>query len=320
MLSDDQLIDRVRGELDRELSTLEPPLDLLGPLRARTARQWLRGVPLVLGAAVAVAVGLVAVVLIPGRHAPPSPPASRGMPAVRLGAPLPAAPQPYAQVEKGAPAHVGPTPAEAAQMLRRIGRPVPSSARVVALQADPVGGPPWGVLAYRTTTGVECEHAGRVFEGRVGVIDARGVLHPWPADMSGCAIGMSATPVAAWGGDLRMGGEPTCVTREELRGSALSPARRARLRICAPDQLRGLVQGILPNRGFSPRGARPVRLTIRSPQGTLVERPPHGAFLYVQRNGFRCPIRFSMTVTYADGSTAPLGWLVACPPALQSRP
>jgi hypothetical protein len=188
-------------------------------------------------------------------------------------------------------------------MLRRIGRPVRASARAFVVEPDPAGGPPWGVLVYRTSTGLYCEHGGRMVAGRVGIIDASAVLHPYLPDLSGCDIGMHATDVVAQGGVLAWGGAPRCAIGG---GSRRVPA-------CPPGSLRTFMEGIFPTKNLKPNGPRPILLTINGPAGRLVERLPHGAFVYVFRGLLNCTTWPRMTVTYSDGSTG-AGWPpMACP-------
>ncbi len=216
---------------------------------------------------------------------------------VRTGSRLPARPNPYAQVVPGAPPHVGPTPREAAAMLRQMGRPLPSTAHAYTLQPDPIGGPPWGVFVYRTTTGVICEHAGRVVAGHVGLLDARGQLRPWPADASGCTgYGSIMRPLAALGTLL---GEPPC---------AIPPApRRPRgIRLCPRSELRTVLEGVLPPSGLITSGPRSTPISATS-RGRFTERTPDGAYVYVlgDATGLGCNDRITATVTYADGKRAP---------------
>ncbi len=65
---------------------------------------------------------------------------------------------------------------------RGVGAPIPTSARLLDLRVpDPAGGPPWGLRTTRTTRGTTCVEAGRVVDGRLGVLKQDGTLEPIPA-------------------------------------------------------------------------------------------------------------------------------------------
>lgn len=223
-----------------------------------------------------------------------------------VSSPLRPAPQPYAVVQKDAllGSHGGQTPANAAQLLRQVGRPLPATAATHVLQPDPEGGPPWGVLVYRTTTGVVCSHSGRVVDGRVGLLDADHGLHPWTPDLSGCDIGTDVRVVDAQGGILKWDGSLSCIQRAVLHQSTLPLRRRARLRVCSPNELRGIIDGVLPNKGARPDGSRPTSITFTLANHKFTEPTPEGAFVYLNQHGLGCSAWPRITITYADGSTS----------------
>jgi hypothetical protein len=218
-----------------------------------------------------------------------------------VGNSIPPAPQPYAVVAKGAPAGVGPTPAEAARMLKQIGRPLPRTVRTYVVEPDPVGGPPWGLLVYRTSTGTVCEHGGRVVDGRVGILDAHGALHPWTADLSGCTgWGFASRPVQAEGGSLAYGGAPVCAI------GGVAGRNRRHVVACAPNALRIVVEGVLPPRVLKHDGPAAVRLTVSRPGDPTVTESLHGgAFIYVAlgNGGLTCTRMPILSTRYADGTS-----------------
>ncbi len=217
----------------------------------------------------------------------------------RVGSSIPPAPQPYAIVVKGAPPGVGPTAGQAAQMLLRLGRPLPATARVYTLQPDPVGGPPWGVLVYRTSQGIVCEHAGRIVDGRVGVLDAHRALHPWLADLSGClGIGIALHALDAQGGVLKSGGGLSCIQRADIQ-----PGQRTRFRICSANEVRTIIEGVLGRRNQTVHGPQPVRITFTTPERRITEPTPQGAFVYVVKGDLGCTDWPKATTTYSDGMT-----------------
>lgn len=68
------------------------------------------------------------------------------------------------------------SPAPKVDPHRGDGAPIPSSSRVLALRVpDPAGGPPWGLRVIKTTRGATCVQAGRVVDGRLGVLGRDGV-------------------------------------------------------------------------------------------------------------------------------------------------
>jgi hypothetical protein len=68
------------------------------------------------------------------------------------------------------------SPAPRVDPHRGDGALVPSSAHVLALRVpDPAGGPPWGLRVVKTTRGATCVQAGRVVDGRLGVLGRDGV-------------------------------------------------------------------------------------------------------------------------------------------------
>jgi hypothetical protein len=185
-------------------------------------------------------------------------------------------------------------------MLRRIGRPLSRTARTYALQPEPTGGPPWGVLVYRTTTGTVCEHPGRVVDGRVGILDAHGGLHPWPADASGCGLGeFNLHVVAAQGGVFAWGGASSCGVP---RGVLVRMGQRPATTLCSPDLTRTLIEGVLDRRGHKPNGAEPISVTFQIGRSRFTESTPFGAYAFVIKGEVTLANEPTETVAYSDGS------------------
>jgi hypothetical protein len=98
---------------------------------------------------------------------------------------------------------VGTQPGHAPASSVGFGTARPGTMRTLALRvADPDGGPPWGLGVFITTRGVACPVAGRVIDGRLGVLgidyafsnDRR--FHPFLAPAS---IGLDCAPPDARG-------------------------------------------------------------------------------------------------------------------------
>ena len=79
-------------------------------------------------------------------------------------------------------------------------QPVRGSGQVAAIRtADPDGGPPWGVREFRTATGRSCLQAGRVVNGRLGLIGDDGAFHEVPLATFVCEGGTPTSPRASDG-------------------------------------------------------------------------------------------------------------------------
>ena len=182
MLSDEQLIERVRSELRAELAELRPRPDFLdglwdeargGAADHRTddrsgADRSVRFGWLSFGNLASVTAGLVAlavaaaIVLLVRHQAPQSPPipttdAVSSVAKTSITLPV------------GAPA--GPLQVSATSFQ---GAAIPSTVRLVAETPDPHGGLPWGLRAFQTTRGQTCLQVGRVQHGTIGVIGQDG--------------------------------------------------------------------------------------------------------------------------------------------------
>ena len=177
MLSDEQLIERVRSELRAELADLCPGPDVLDGLweaahdgasdhRSADGRgaRWgwmsLGNLASVTAALVALAVAAAVIVLVHHR-APQTPPIPTTDAVSNAGSSI--------ALPVGAPA--GPLQVSA---TRFQGAAIPSTVRLVAETPDPHGGLPWGLRAFQTTRGQTCLQVGRVQHGTIGVIGQDG--------------------------------------------------------------------------------------------------------------------------------------------------
>jgi hypothetical protein len=225
---------------------------------------------------------------------------------IPIGSPLPPSRNPYVT---GSPD-------------RGAGTIVTNSVKMTALRVpDPDGGPPWGMRIIHTTRGVGCVQAGRVVDGKLGVLGMDGVagndhrfhelsptaVEPWecqPLDAAGNAfVTVYAQAFLASGpSDSRRCLEPG--VRE--RGKPQCPAR----------DVRKLQFGLL-----GPHAASVVYEVDGQPHSAPVTGP-EGAFLIVDRNktryggyspsaapvvgiskaGLDYPLR---RVVYRDGSVCP---------------
>jgi hypothetical protein len=134
-----------------------------------------------------------------------------------------------------------------------IGALTPGSVRVLGVQAeDPDGGPPWGLRLAITTRKLGCLQAGRLVDGRIGVLgrdgafDDDGKFHP----ISDNSIGQVSTclQLDAKGrliGSVAYGGLPASASN---RGECLPPQFTrgvSKQRLCAPESVRILHYGLL---------------------------------------------------------------------------
>jgi hypothetical protein len=153
---------------------------------------------------------------------------------------------------------------------RGVGAPIPSSARLLDLRVpDPAGGPPWGLRTVRTTRGTTCVEAGRVVDGKLGILGTTGTFQAVPAgsnsancvanDAAGNAfIGISAATTTS--GPLA---KPTCA----IGTSPLPP--------CPAQDQRRVMYGLL--------GPEATAIVYRD-HGALHKQPvtpPEGGYLIV---------------------------------------
>lgn len=87
-------------------------------------------------------------------------------------------------------------------------QPLPETARLSGVQtADPVGGLPWGLQLYRNASGQQCFIAGRIKDGRIGVVRF-GVFHELPLRGPGnCAYQLERFGYAMHGSQSYVAGE-----------------------------------------------------------------------------------------------------------------
>jgi hypothetical protein len=91
-------------------------------------------------------------------------------------------------IQAGTP--VKPLPGEHFTPTTGYGVPIPATVRLLPISVpDPAGGPPWGLRYLQTTRGLACVEAGRVVDGRLGVLGRDGSFgddgrfHELPADV-----------------------------------------------------------------------------------------------------------------------------------------
>jgi hypothetical protein len=178
VLSDEQLIERVRSELRAELADLHPRPDFLdrlweqardGAAEHRTGAHrlarfgWLSFGNLASMTAALVALAVAAAVVVLLHHQPPQGPPIPTTDAVSSIA------KASITLPVGAPA--GPLQASATSFQ---GAAIPSTVHLVAETPDPHGGLAWGLRAFQTTRGQTCLQVGRVQHGTIGVIGQDG--------------------------------------------------------------------------------------------------------------------------------------------------
>ena len=170
MLSDEQLIDRLRCAFDAETDGMEPARGLLGAIERDVAARRPRGPSgarrhtfaelfTLAGALGALAILGIALALV-GRHS-----SSARLPGTRTTDAVPPHPPAVKPLALGAVA--GPTTASRDSYQ---GAATPRSVRLIAEAPDPAGGLPWGLRAFRTTRGTVCLQVGRVQDGTIGTI------------------------------------------------------------------------------------------------------------------------------------------------------
>lgn len=74
-------------------------------------------------------------------------------------------------------------------------QPAPGSARNGADQADPRGGPPYGVRTYTSKAGLACPEPGRFNGGRFGRVGSDGRFQVLPVQASGDCVDLDRVPI-----------------------------------------------------------------------------------------------------------------------------
>jgi hypothetical protein len=160
----------------------------------------------------------------------------------------------------------------------------PGSERIEARAPDPDGGPPYGLLVWRTARGALCREEGRVLGDTVGTFDTRtSIFHPYPVDEGGSC---GATP------ERLTRSQPLAFSVGSAPGEADTESAR--------------IRRTLPGRTMISGSAHPdVReVTIHTPRDVRTLRPAGRgrSFLAVYDGEF-----FSGTITltalFADGTT-----------------
>jgi hypothetical protein len=91
--------------------------------------------------------------------------------------------------------------------------PVQGSGRVARIRTpDPDGGPPWGIRDFKTNRGATCVEAGRVVEGRLGLVGDDGAFHEVPLGMRVCFGDGPRRPPRPSDGLLEYGGAGQATT------------------------------------------------------------------------------------------------------------
>jgi hypothetical protein len=215
---------------------------------------------------------------------------------------------------------VGPQPAYAPVSNQGFGTERPGSMRVLALRvADPGGGAPWGLGVFQTTRGVACPVAGRVSNGRLGVL---GIDHAFADDgrfhplLASASIDVACLPPDARG-HLFLTGEGGIVNASGDAAPAAAMAQRPHCDLpgehdwglrCPQSALRALYFGFLgPDArsvSYTFRGVRHVEALSGPDGGYLVVLPaPPGSAVGRNANlgGFKPGP--TLYASYADGRT-----------------
>jgi hypothetical protein len=219
-----------------------------------------------------------------------------------------------------------------------LGRPLPASLALLPVrEADPAGGPPWGMRVIRTSRGLACVQAGRVVGGRLGglgigyAFKGDGLFHPFsPAD----AISSDSCATVEESGQAFQPGAPTVVTADglPLAGENLYPGQRVHCDLpgqedwgvrCPQADLREVAVGMLGPDASSIRvSGRGRGFTVRpyGPDGAyliVLPAPPHANVGPYGFPGRKAPGTPALTVTFRNGSTCELP---AAGPGQQCRP
>ncbi len=219
-----------------------------------------------------------------------------------------------------------------------LGRPLSASLALLPIRdADPAGGPPWGMRVIETSRGLVCLQGGRVVDGRLGglgigyAFKGDGLFHQFsPAD----AISSDSCATADADGRAFQPGAPIVVTADglPLAGENLYPGQRVHCDLpgqedwgvrCPQADLREVAIGMLGPDATSIRVHAPGRARTVRPYG------PDGAYLIVLRapahanvgpygfRGRKAPGTPTLTVTFRNGSTCELP---GAGPSQQCRP
>jgi hypothetical protein len=154
---------------------------------------------------------------------------------------------------------------------------IPGSIHVLALRvADPDGGPPWGLRVEKTTRGLMCVQAGRVVDGRIGVLGQDGAFgddgafHPLSADLfSGLDCGTEDARGDAFLNEQDHGIPASGLTGDARHASGGCYAASAPARSCPPSARREVLFGLL--------GPDAVSITHETADGASVTTPTAGS-------------------------------------------
>jgi hypothetical protein len=164
MLTDDQIVERLRSALEHETSGIDVTPGFVAGVRDQARNALVRrrtnySIRAIVGVvSVAAAVAAVIIVASPGSPGPP--------PAVSVSVVVvPASYSVGPRLPVGAPA--GPLTVDPNTFQ---GAAIPRTVKLAAMAPDPRGGLPWGLRTFQTTRGQTCLQVGRVQDGTIGVI------------------------------------------------------------------------------------------------------------------------------------------------------
>jgi hypothetical protein len=206
-----------------------------------------------------------------------------------------------------------------------LGRPLPASLKLLPVrEADPDGGPPWGMRVIRTSRGLGCVQAGRVVDGKVGglgigyAFGGDGLFHPFAA---ADAVALDSCALVDANGHYYFVPDGFAVVTADglpLAGENLFPGQRVHCDLpgqenwgvrCPQRDLREVAMGLLGPDATSIHVSEPGRSFAVAPYG------PDGAYLIVLPapahanvgpyglQGRKAPGTPTLTVTFRNGSS-----------------
>ncbi len=196
-----------------------------------------------------------------------------------------------------------------------IGALAPGSVRVLTIQTqDPDGGLPWGLRVARTTRSLGCLQAGRLLDGRIGVLGRDGAFHDDGRfhPIADGSVGHPATCMQLDGkgqliGSVVFGGVPASASQ----GGECLPPQFARGvpkdELCAPESIRILYYGLLgPQAKSIMIGAREIPTVGEEGAYLIVDRIGDSGMGGVMAGTW--PTNSPITeIRFKDGSSCPVG-------------
>lgn len=197
-----------------------------------------------------------------------------------------------------------------------IGALEPGSVRVLAVQTeDPDGGPPWGLRVAGTTRNLGCLQAGRLLDGRIGVLGRDGAFHD-----DGRFHPIAETSVGHPGTCMQLDGKGQLIASVVFGGIPASASQNGE---CYPPQF---TRGVPQDQLCKPESVRILYYGLLGPQAKSIvvsgtrEIPTvgdEGAYLIVERVGDRrmggvmtgpWPTNGPITeIRFKDGSSCAIG-------------